>query len=165
MEMVLNLFICFLIVVVADLLMGQFITWMNKKNGLPLKEGIDLIEAPMITMKNGDKEFNFLLDTGSNKSHFNSRILDSLVEYEALKDDASTVITGGGTVNGGGWIKIPLQYKKQSFTEDFLLLDLQESFESVYEESGVQIHGILGCDFFRRYGFIFDFDDMVFYRK
>lgn len=163
--MVLNLIICFLIVVMVDLLIGQFRLWRNKRNGFSLKEGMDLLEVPVITMKNGDKEFNFLLDTGSNKSHFNSRILDSLVEYEVLKDDDSTVATGGGTVNGGGWIRMPLQYKKQSFTEDFLLLDLQESFESVYEESGVQIHGILGCDFFRKYGFIFDFDDLVFYRK
>lgn len=163
--MVLNLIICFLIVVMVDLLIGQFRLWRNKRNGHSLKEGMDLLEVPIITMKNGDKEVNFLLDTGSNKSHFNSRVIHSFVEYEFFKDDTSIVTTGGGTVNGGGWVRIPLQYKKQSFTEDFLLLDLQESFESVYEESGVQIHGILGCDFFRKYGFIFDFDDMVFYRK
>ena len=165
MEMVLNLIICFLIVVAVDLLIGQFAIWRSKRNGLSLKKSIDPLEVPIITMENGGKEYNFLLDTGSNKSHLNSRLLKSIKDYEVLKDDDSPVATGGGTVNGGGWIRMPLQYKKQSFTEDFLLLDLQESFKSVYEESGVQLHGILGCDFFRKYGFIFDFNDMVFYRR
>ena len=56
-------------------------------------------------------------------------------------------------------------YKNQVFEEEFGIADLDEAFSVVKQESGVQIHGILGSKFFERYKYVLDFKELIAYIK
>lgn len=165
--MVLSLIVCFLVVLAIALLKDIISLEINKRRtGISFKESIDLTELPVITLYNDGQKLNFLLDTGSNISHFNSKAEELLKRYDEVHKTGFDIATATGVTEGSNrWVGIPLQYKKQSFIEDFMLLDLQEAFDSVKKENGVQLHGILGNSFFIKYRYVLDFEDLVAYTK
>lgn len=164
--MVLTLIICFLVAVIIAFSRDALNLWLSKKVGFSLKETMTDIGIPIVTLKNGGKEFNFILDTGSDISHIDSNIKDSLSNIEEVEGDNLTVTTANGSVEGNNnWIRVPLNYKKQSFIEDFMPLDLHDSFEVLREDTGIQLHGILGNTFLRKYRYVLDYVDLVAYTK
>lgn len=164
--MVLTLIICFLVAVIIAFSRDALNLWLSKKVGFSLKETMTDIGVPIVTLKNGGKEFNFILDTGSDISHIDSNIKDSLSNIEEVEGDNLTVTTANGSVEGNNnWIRVPLNYKKQSFIEDFMPLDLHDSFEVLREDTGIQLHGILGGTFLRKYRYVLDYVDLVAYTK
>ena len=64
-----------------------------------------------------------------------------------------TVVTfgmeGNKVINSYGELK--LYYKNKEFVDDFTIMNLDNAFDQIKQESGVQIHGILGNRFFEKY--------------
>lgn len=135
----------------------------RKKNNskISFKEAIDLVELPVVTFYNGDKKLNFLLDTGSNVSYINSSII-SLLVHEKTDKEMNTIGIEGNKVSNQ-FCKMSVTYKNQVFEEEFSIADLDEAFSVVKQESGVQIHGILGSKFFERYKYVLDFKELIAY--
>lgn len=164
--MVLTLIICFLVVVclafVRDILSFE---WSKRINGISFKDSLKLTDLPVITLDNNGEKFNFLLDTGSNISHFNSKAVNLLKDFESIDKEGQSIVTATGTSEADCWLRIPLGYKNQMFFEDFMLLNLKEAFDTIQKENGIQIHGILGNSFFIKYGYVLDFDSNTIYIK
>lgn len=164
--MVLTLIICFLVVVclafIRDILSLE---WSKRINGISFKDSLKLTDLPVITLDNNGEKLNFLLDTGSNISHFNSEAANLLKDFESIDKEGQSIVTATGTSEADCWLRIPLGYKNQIFFEDFMLLDLKEAFDTIQKENGIQIHGILGNSFFIKYGYILDFDSNTIYTK
>ena len=127
------------------------------------KEAMDLVELPVVTFYNGDTKLNFLLDTGSNVSYINSSIIPLLV-HEKTDKEMNTIGIEGNKVSNQ-FCKMSVTYKNQVFEEEFSIADLDEAFGVVKQESGVQIHGILGSKFFERYKYVLDFKELTAYIK
>ena len=136
---------------------------MRKKNNskISFKEAMDLVELPVVTFYNGDKKLNFLLDTGSNVSYINSSIIP-LLDHEKTDKEMNTIGIEGNKVSNQ-FCKMSVTYKNQAFEEEFSIADLDEAFSVVKQESGVQIHGILGSKFFERYKYVLDFKELIAY--
>ena len=136
---------------------------MRKRNNskISFKEAMDLVELPVVTFYNGDKKLNFLLDTGSNVSYINSSIIPLLV-HEKTDKEMNTIGIEGNKVSNQ-FCKMSVTYKNQVFEEEFSIADLNEAFSVVKQESGVQIHGILGSKFFERYKYVLDFKELIAY--
>lgn len=163
--MVLTLIICFLVVLGVAFLRDIISFRITKKRtGISFKEGMDLTEIPVITFENNGKKLNFILDSGSNISHINKDVLSDL-DYSNVEGQELSVDTANGSIEGSDWVNIPFTYKKQYFSEDFLVLDLSETFASIKKDTGVQLHGILGNSFFIKYKYVLDFDDLIAYTK
>lgn len=138
---------------------------MRKRNNskISFKEAMDLVELPVVTFYNGDKKLNFLLDTGSNVSYINSSIIH-LLDHEKTDKEMNTIGIEGNKVSNQ-FCKMSVTYKNQVFEEEFSIADLDEAFSVVKQESGVQIHGILGSKFFERYKYVLDFKELIAYIK
>lgn len=136
---------------------------MRKRNNskISFKEAMDLVELPVVTFYNGDKKLNFLLDTGSNVSYINSSIIP-LLDHEKTDKEMNTIGIEGNKVSNR-FCKMSVTYKNQVFEEEFSIADLDEAFGVVKQESGVQIHGILGSKFFERYKYVLDFKELIAY--
>ena len=137
----------------------------NKRNKskISFKESMDLTELPVVTFYNGDKKLNFLLDTGSNASHINSSIIHLL---DHTKTDQKIDIIGmEGTKVSNDICQMTVHYRNQKFEEDFIISDLNDAFNIIKQEDGVQIHGILGSKFFEKYKYVLDFSKLVAYIK
>lgn len=153
------------ILVLAVAFIANTIDDMRKKNNskISFKEAMDLVELPVVTFYNGDKKLNFLLDTGSNVSYINSSIIP-LLDHEKTDKEMNTIGIEGNKVSNQ-FCKMSVTYKNQVFEEEFSIADLDEAFSVVKQESGVQIHGILGSKFFERYKYVLDFKKLIAYIK
>lgn len=137
----------------------------RKRNNskISFKEAMDLVELPVVTFYNGDTKLNFLLDTGSNVSYINNSIIP-LLAHEKTDKKMDTIGIEGNKVSNQ-FCKMSVTYKNQIFEEEFSIADLDEAFGVVKQESGVQIHGILGSKFFEKYKYILDFKELTAYIK
>lgn len=153
------------ILVLAIVFVANTINDIRKRNSskISFKEAMDLVELPVVTFYNGDTKLNFLLDTGSNVSYINSSIIPLLV-YEKTDKEMNTIGIEGNKVSNK-FCKMAVTYKNQVFEEEFSIADLDEAFGVVKQESGVQIHGILGSKFFERYKYVLDFKELMAYIK
>lgn len=153
------------ILVLAIVFIANTINDIRKRNSskISFKEAMDLVELPVVTFYNGDTKLNFLLDTGSNVSYINSSVIPLLVHEKTGKEMNTIGIEGNKVSNQ--FCKMPVTYKNQVFEEEFSIADLDEAFGVVKQESGVQIHGILGSKFFERYKYVLDFKELMAYIK
>ena len=63
--------------------------WLRKNdNIISFKQGFDLTELPIVTLQQGDKKLNFLLDTGSNNSIIDKNILEK-IEYKRVNKQSN----------------------------------------------------------------------------
>lgn len=165
--MVLYLGICFTVVIVLYIVVEGIRFKVNKElTTIKFNKIIEKDNLPVITLTNGETSFNFLVDSGSNASHFDINAMPSLEEY------SKTNITSVGFVgaqskdeNTYEWINIPVYSNKQRYSEDFCLLDLKIPFKAIKEESGIVLHGILGVSFLKKYRFALDFEESKMYMK
>ena len=52
---------------------------------------------------------------------------------------------------------------EHEYTSSFSVLDLSNAFGKVEEESGIQIHGLLGCSFMEQHKWVLDFEKLCLY--
>ena len=157
--------VCVVILVLVIVFITNTIDDIRKRNNskISFKEAMDLVELPVVTFYNGDTKLNFLLDTGSNVSYINSSIIPFLVHEKTDKEMDTIGIEGNKVSNQ--FCKMSVTYKNQVFEEEFSIANLDEAFGVVKQESGVQIHGILGSKFFERYKYVLDFKELIAYIK
>ena len=154
--------ICAIILIITAAIITGILAGIKKKNSeISFREAMDLAELPVITFYNGDRKINFLLDTGSNISYLNKSIVSSLV-VESTGEESNIIGIEGNKVNCK-ICKMIIRRKNQEFEEEFSIADLDKAFRIVKEESGVQIHGILGSRFFEKYKYVLDFKDYIAY--
>lgn len=132
----------------------------RKGTVISFKESMDLVELPVITFYSNNKKLNFLLDTGSDNSYINKSAMKGLEYHECGN---TSVIGMEGNKADITLCTMSLKYKDHIFTDNFGVLDLNDAFHIVKQESGVTIHGILGSKFFQKYKYILDFKKLAAY--
>ena len=152
-------------VLVLAIIINGIEDYCKQKNriNMSFKEAMDLVELPVVTFYNGDKKFNFLLDTGATISVINSNILDNFTHE---KIESTGILWGmeGNKINVS-YIKASLIYKDKTYEENFQVVDMTASFNAVKAESGVTLSGILGNSFFKKYQYVLDFNSLIAYSK
>ena len=118
--------------------------------------GIRKTKLPIILVEIEDKYLCFILDTGSTCSLIDS----SVVEY--FKDIVEPVgdycISGiEGTKHKVDMITLPFNFEGQVYKPRFCVRPLLDAFKSIEDESGIQVHGLLGTDFLLENQWIVDF--------
>lgn len=136
----------------------------SKRVNMSFKKTMDSVELPVVTFLNGNKKLNFLLDTGSSISQINSSVLP-LLDHKKVEGKNMDIIGIEGNKVNTEFCEITFTYKGQEFVNEFCIHDLDDAFAIVREESGVQIHGILGSLFFQKYKYVFDYESLIAYSK
>lgn len=135
----------------------------NHPDIISFAEGYHLTELPLITLFQGDKKFNFLLDTGSNNSIIDKNILDQI---EHTNIDAKSNLFGlEGVSKEVPICSITLSHKGKDYKYEYLVCDMKAPFDSIKKDSGVNLHGIIGSKFFNTYKYVLDFADLIAYSK
>ena len=62
-----------------------------------------------------------------------------------------------------GYIRMNVDYRSQSYEDDFQVVDLSQAFGMIKQEYGINLHGILGSTFFQKYRYVLNFDELVAY--
>lgn len=160
-----NICFCLLIAIVGAWIANVVINAYKGKriNKISFKEALDLANLPVITLRQGDKKINLLLDTGSTESIVIPSILNNLEHKDIGKK--GTIFGMEGNVVDTKYVKMDLMYNCITYSENFQVVDMSNAFNSVKQSTGVTIHGILGNSFFEKYGYVIDFQELVAYGK
>lgn len=156
------IFILFIVVCLA----GLYFTLRKSKTDyvMSIKESLDLCELPVITMMNNGRKFNFMLDTGSTDNHVSPKAFNQMSSIPSGKVLNIRGFNGNEESNKGHALK--LSYKDLEFNTDvFVSPALDNTFDWIKKESGVQIHGIIGNKFLAEYGYVLDFKRLKVYAK
>lgn len=139
----------------------------TKIDKVSFKESLDLCDLPIITFLCGNTKLNFLLDTGSTHSHISSAVVKHITTKEKIKLDTSIKTIGfDATEETQDSTILVLKYKDKDFPiQVFISEAIAKSFEYIKKESGVQLHGVLGNDFFTMYNYTIDFKKCVTYAQ
>lgn len=139
---------------------------MNKKDneGFSFKQGLDLTGLPIITVKIDNKKLNFLLDTGSNQSLIDVSEIVNL-KHQIVAPEGSTMKMNG-EIEDTMTVLVDLEYGFTLYEEvELVVMDLSYSFNEVKRQDGVQLHGIIGSNFFDKYDYILDYKEYLAYPK
>lgn len=156
-------FLLILVLIVISAIIINGVEDYNRKDAMSFREAMDLTNLPIVTFYQGDKKFNFLLDTGATLSVINQAALESITHTTI--NETGELYGVDGVKREVSYASINLAYKNKDYTEEFQVLDMQEAIDQVKAESGVNMVGIIGSEFFRKYKYVLDFDELVAYSK
>lgn len=128
---------------------------------MSFRETMDLTGLPIVTFKQGENKFNFVLDTGACSSIIDSRVLDKL-QYTEL-EGKSIGYGVDGVKHHMDRVGIVLTYKDKDYSDAFRVLDMAASFDALKRDYGVTVHGLLSSAFFERYKYVLDYNELVAY--
>ena len=141
---------------------------MNKNNAksfiaFSFSQGFVSPNIPIATFHQGDKELNFILDTGSDRNVIDKDALKD-IKYEKVDDKAT--IAGLNGVHEAEVCKITFQYEDESFTTEFLIANtLKAAFDDIRKAHAIPLHGMIGSRFLMDNNIILDFNNLVAYNK
>lgn len=136
------------------------------KNVISFKESVDLTELPIVTFRCGSKKLHFILDSGATTCILDGSVLESIKNEYCFKTDKVDEVYGiEGNVESTDVYRLIISYANLDFEEDFLIGNLKDAFDNVKKECGLQLHGMIGNNFFIKHKYILDFDKMIFYNK
>ena len=130
----------------------------------PLNYGLSKTGLPLIVVKLFDHDICLMLDTGSNRNIIDQRIYDHFKDRLKQSETSDEVCTLNGTATGIT-IDVPFNFEEHDYLEPFLCTEMADAFDKINEESGIQIHGILGNHFFLKYGWVLDFERIEVYKQ
>lgn len=161
MEFVLNIVIVLLLVCIAALIAHFIVDKKGCNYKISFRESMDLTELPIITFYNNGKKYNFLLDSGANNSVIDASTLNGM-SYEIAKE-LGTLYGMEGNKSKVLYANITLKYKDNDYEDKFQVVDMSAAFGNIKAESGVNLSGILGTNFFTKYQYVLDFEEMIAY--
>lgn len=132
-------------------------------NKISFKETLDLTDLPIVTFEQNGNKINFLLDTGANRSVINKAILPNYTYTELGANNTLSGLDGIKRVVDN--INMNINYGDAVFEETFQVSDLSPVFDSIKQETGATLHGILGNAFFQKYKYVIDFNSLMFYSR
>lgn len=116
------------------------------------------IELPLILVKAQAKNLCFLLDTGSNINVLDRRVAEFFQLSKSLIRQKQFGIDG--TLQTSAVVEMTFSLEEHEYKADFSVMDLSSAFGKVEEESGIQIHGLLGCSFMEQQKWVLDFEKL-----
>lgn len=147
-----------IIIVVCVLLIGYlFISKFSirKANKESFKHYMSGPGMPIIKLSQNNKEFNFIIDTGSNYSVLNAKW---------LKDFTYRKLIGSGNVEGIGgpqeasYVEVIFEQSGKTYNDVFQVLDVP-LLDAIGEEANIEIAGLLGNSFLSKYDVKLDYSN------
>ena len=134
----------------------------NNKFKFPLSYGLNKTGLPLIVVEINQQNLCFLLDTGSNRNLIDQRVFEFFKE-QVKTVGSSTVLGLEGNMLETPVIKLSFNFENHSYSTNFNVFDSTNSFGAIEKESEIQIHGILGNQFFIENEWVLDFEKLTVY--
>lgn len=135
----------------------------QNKEAMSFKAAMDLCSLPVVTFYQGDKKYNFLLDTGSNNSIIDKSVLKDIISTSS--NMTSSLFGMEGRTTEVDVCNITLYFNDKAYPYYYLIQDMSTPFGLIKQESGVTLHGIVGSNFFNEFKYVLDFAELVAYSK
>lgn len=119
---------------------------------------IHTLGLPIVSYESNGHQLNFLIDTGSNKSHLKLGIAEKIGATPICTTEENVVTTGNGAAKQYGYYNVYLTLSDNLvICQDFEIMDLEETFS----DWGIRVDGILGIDFLSKYHYKLNFKKLI----
>lgn len=125
-----------------------------------LNYGLLKTGLPLIIVEVFNQELCILLDTGSNRNIIDDRVYQHFKEKLPAYSKADRLSTLQSQAVEGLEITVSFKFESVDYCEPFINTRCIDSFNTIQSESGIQIHGILGSNFFVKHGWVINFDNL-----
>lgn len=132
---------------------------MNKTSAYPLAYGLKSAALPLITVSVKGKSLCFLLDTGSTSNLLDKRVCEYFKRELTYIPPVEHMGIEGNKISSER-VYFDFSFEEIVYRSTFATLDLSSAFDKVEADSGIQIHGILGNEFFIENEWIIDFEKL-----
>ena len=121
-----------------------------------LSHGLTSIGLPTIPVEVNNKKLCFILDSGSTCSLIDSTVVEY---FKDIVEPAGDYCISGieGTKHKVDIVTLPFNYEGQIYKPKFCVRPLLDAFKGIEDESGIQVHGLIGTDFLLENKWIVDF--------
>lgn len=133
-------------------------------DAMSFKQGMDLTGIPVCTFNQGDKKLNFILDTGSTDNIIDSNVLKK-IEHQMVEGASNTLTGMDGITHKVEVCNITVSYKDREYPFTYLVKDMKAPFAMFKRDYGVNIHGMIGSNFFNHFRYVLDFGELIAYSK
>lgn len=155
-----------IIVLVLCIAIGSVVEYYVKKKSytkiyypISFLENMRKVNLPIVTFKNNNKTFHFLIDTGADNSIINSNDIEQF-NYQLLENVSGSVYGMEGNALPAKLVRVNLTHDKLCFEEIFQVVEIK-GFSSFEENTGIRLSGILGSNFLNRYDFVLNYKHLI----
>lgn len=126
-----------------------------------LNFGIEKTGMPLILTSGRKKNVCFLIDTGSTHNTLFSFVYEHFKDdFRIIEENQKTMVIEGRfqestTVEG------TLNFEGTEYTSTFAVVKANDTITQLQEDTGVQLHGILGSPFLKENKWKIDFEKMI----
>ena len=125
---------------------------------LSFTDNMGRLNLPVVSLTNNGQSFNFLIDTGATLSVIDSNALDKLA-YTKTETTGSAYGVDGNIIPVE-YARIELNHENTKFVEEFQIMRVN-GFDNIKESDKIEIVGILGSTFLKRYDFTINYKDLI----
>lgn len=137
---------------------------MKQQIEYPINYGLSKAGLPLMAVEMEGNNLCLLVDTGSTLNLLDKRVYDHLSKDKLDVSLTSDTISNIG-INGIEFktprAKLLFKFEECFFKTKFTIFDTSIAFNKVEEESGIQIHGILGNEFLIENGWVINFEKLT----
>lgn len=127
----------------------------------PLTFGLQKTGLPLIITSGKLKNLCFLIDTGATHNILFNYVYEHFKDEFRLLGGKQNVMGIEGHYEETSIIEATFNFEGTDYTSTFSVLDATDAIMQVQEETGVQIHGVLGTQFLTENKWIVDFDKLI----
>lgn len=129
-------------------------------NTFSIREGLSKTWLPIIEAEIENHHVNLIIDTGSTHSVLDEGIAATLKDSITYVGENSLHGIEGNRVNVQEGL-VYLNINGEQYQQAFSFMSLGEAFTSIKEESGIEVHGLLGNNFLVNNRWIIDYGKFV----
>lgn len=127
---------------------------------ISLKYPIEKIGLPLI-VTSSKPNLCFLIDTGATHNIVFSYVYEELPQLFSPIHNTSLIIGIEGEEKNVELVETTLSFEDKETTTEFSVMDATRAVVHVQQESGIQIHGILGIPFLTQNKWILNFNKLT----
>ena len=132
----------------------------SNKYRVCFKESYKRTDLPVISLKINGKYEWFLVDSGASCNLIKQSYFDTIKNKPKLIENKNGIYTGSDQIKSE-YCNFDLSYKSTKFKDETFNIAQLNVFDINKAKYGMDIVGIVGSPFFKKYQWKIDFDEMV----
>ena len=124
---------------------------------LSLATGIQKLSMPLLNVRINDTTLTFLIDTGSTHNVIASFVFEQLKHCFKVLDETNVFMGVEGIYQETSYASTTLVLDDMKIQTIFSVIDMNETVLKLQDETGLQLHGLLGIPFLMDNKCIIDF--------
>mgnify|MGYP000143020438 FL=1 len=126
----------------------------------PIAYSLEKVGLPLILTSGKLKNLCFMIDTGSTHNIFFDFVYNHFKDEFNILNNTQLLMGIEGHYKETPIIEATFNFEGMDYTSTFSILEANEAISQVQDETGVQIHGVLGIKFLLENKWIVDFEKL-----